>query len=129
MTGHVIAGLPIEAWAAISAAIGAVGTWLLGMRTTRASIERERIIASVATLAAEQRDREDFRATLMREIVGLRTMINECEADRRTMRTQINDLESEAATLKASAEITARWLDFLKTKLILHDQLIESPAT
>jgi hypothetical protein len=104
-------------WSALSVSVGAVGTWMLGFRQTRTSIETEQIKASMAVLASEHLDRDRFRAALMAEIKDLRIMVSECEADRADMRAKIHDMAGEIAVLTASQEITRRWLEFFKEKL------------
>ena len=103
-----------QIWAIFSAAVTGLGTWLLSIRNTNASIERARIKMTTEVSNAEVAERAAFRATLMAEVAAMRQLMKECESDKYALRERLNATEGQILILKASNEIMERWVAFFK---------------
>ncbi len=101
----------LSAWAALSAALGGFGTWLLAVWSMRSKSTGD-------SAASETAERNAFRATLIADISTLRLLIKECELDRERITGRLNSAEEQITVLKASAEITTRWVEYFKLRSI-----------
>jgi hypothetical protein len=119
--------IPTAAWAGAAGLVGAIGTWIVGWRNVKASIEASRAKlaseteASRAKLASdlatsEQTDRIAFRTALMAETDKLRVVVAECETERDGLKTRVHKSEADILLLKAQVEIMERWLAFFQQK-------------
>lgn len=109
-----------QIWTILSAAISALGGWLLSIRNANASIERARIKMTTEITTAEVAERNAFRATLMAEVAAMRVLMKECESDKYALRERLNTTEGQILILKASNEIMERWVAFFKDQTSPH---------
>lgn len=98
----------------MSGVISGVGAFIISLRTVNVSRERARIKLALEASAAETAERAAFRATLMAELSGMRTLIKECEADKDALRDRLNTTEAQVLVLKASNEIMEKWVAFFR---------------
>ena len=112
----VFSEIPTSVWVALSGGISGVGTWIVSMRQITVSVERMRLKMNAELLAGETAERAAFRAALMADVVEMRRIMKECEADRDHLRSRVNAAEEQILVLKASNEIMERWLAFFKDR-------------
>lgn len=110
----VVSDIPASIWAALSGAIGGIGSWWLAVRTLRATIERDQAALALKAHEVQTADQATFRAALMTDVGELRELIRQCEADRATLHRQVSATEAQIAVLKASNEIMEKWVVFFK---------------
>lgn len=88
--------------------------FLISLQKVHASLEKARLKMTLEASASETAERAAFRASLMGELSGMRTMIKECEADRDSLRERLNAAEAQILVLKASNEIMEKWVAFFR---------------
>lgn len=119
--------LPTAAWAFLSSAATALGSWFVAVKTLRAAIVREHEKLSADQLNSGLADQARFRQSLLETITDLRLRLTQCETDRDGLRARIAGLEEELAVQQASVEIMRRWIAFFRSQGLA--TLPEIPAT
>jgi hypothetical protein len=92
-------------WAALSSIVGGIGAWILSRRNIDSVIERARIETHAELSATEAEERTAFRATLMTEVINMRQLLKECDADKETLRQRLNTALAQSLVLRATVEI------------------------
>ena len=89
----------------MSSIVGGIGAWILSRRNIAAVIERARIETHAELSAAEAKERIAFRATLVTEIMSMRQLLKECDANRELLRQRLNTAMAQSLVLRATVEI------------------------
>jgi hypothetical protein len=109
-------------WAALSSVVGGIGAWILSRRNIGAVIERARIETHAELSASEAEERTAFRATLMTEIVSMRHLLKECDADKEMLRQRLNTAMAQSLVLRATVEIMEKRVALGKDRHTLSSQ-------
>jgi hypothetical protein len=105
-------------WAAASGVVSGVGMFFISLQKVHASLDKARMRMTAEAATTEMAERAAFRASLMGELLGMRTMIRECEADRDSLRERLNVAEAQILILKASNEIMEKWVVFFRDGIV-----------